>query len=790
MFASDNFKRMKENETNNGKKGGLLKGKPHYDKDGKPLGGIKAIVTDSDKPVELEGGEVIINKEASKKHWKELSRINQSAGNGVPIAPPDGADEDPEEYKDGGKVIEFNRNHIPSANILKYAEKIKKNHPDVWKKGGNIFGNQAFENLKRVQQRGYWLDSEKWMYIKWRSYVARHIHDFRIEGVIAMLKWVDKVEKGWAYMKDLIEEQIKKKEGKSTDKKEDGGNVDAQDISARWSKKRNAIQILTDNIQSLRYSVTKDLQSDDERIFLTALVIAIIDNTAERVGNEESAFNGHIGVTGLKNKNVKIVGDKITLSYVGKSGVEHNKTFTNSKIAKSLKKALNNSVNDCVFCTSDGFKINAERVNRYLSKYNVTAKDLRGFFANKLVMMKLESDIPKEESERKKKFLSVLDSVSDAVGHTRATLRTHYLLPEVETNYINHGTIKKYEKGGELEKGIKAEQKHIYGDVFAVSDAKQFKQIVNLYNELAKLGVKNYFIDENENSVVFFVDSDIMLYGKDIIEYYLISIKRKGEFGIIDYKKTLPNNELHWFEQTSSLAFKVYLKENLKYETGGELAKGIKAEQEHIGTARKLYNRQITPEQSAKSIAKEHLKENPKYYTDLSKIEKHKEGGSVSSKKFNPDDYLLVIYHEKQGNFMVAKNTIYAWMYDDENASKKLNSGEFDFAMFPPATFGNVFGVPPLLQVWTRKYQSRIKGSNKLIGIVQCWFDEKENKLYVMMMTTKPKYRRKGVNSYIIKTIREKLNLSQDDVFFDKATEEGNKFRQSKKYYRGGKFIR
>jgi len=36
---------MKVKRTNNGKKGGLLKGKPHYDKDGNSLGGIKAVVT-------------------------------------------------------------------------------------------------------------------------------------------------------------------------------------------------------------------------------------------------------------------------------------------------------------------------------------------------------------------------------------------------------------------------------------------------------------------------------------------------------------------------------------------------------------------------------------------------------------------------------------------------------------------------------------------------------------------------------------------------------------------------
>jgi len=223
---------MEKKQTNNGRKGGWLVGKRHYDKNGKPLGGIKAVVTDAGgKPVELEGGEVIINREASKKHWKELSRINQSAGNGVAIAPPSGAlEEDPEDnYEHGGK-IDFNPNHIPSKMIVNYAKMIKSKHPEIWKLGGNIFGNEAFENLLRVSNRGYWLDSEEWMYIKWRAYVARHAKDFRIEGVVAMLKWCDKVDKGWAYMKQLIEEKIEKIDAKKgwkhkTSKMKDGGEI-------------------------------------------------------------------------------------------------------------------------------------------------------------------------------------------------------------------------------------------------------------------------------------------------------------------------------------------------------------------------------------------------------------------------------------------------------------------------------------------------------------------------------------------------------------------------------------
>lgn len=210
--------------TNDATDGGLLKGPPHYDEKGKPTGGIPGIV-DGGKMIETEGDEFVVNKEASEEHWKELSKINQAEGNGVAINPPSGIDDDPQEFKEGGK-IEFNPNKLPKKSILKYAEMIRTKHPEIWKLGGNIFGNQAFKNLKRVSERGYWEDSEEWMYIKWRSYVARHIHDFRIEGVVAMLKWVDTVEKGWPYMKQLIEEQIKKVDSKSkSTKMKTGGSV-------------------------------------------------------------------------------------------------------------------------------------------------------------------------------------------------------------------------------------------------------------------------------------------------------------------------------------------------------------------------------------------------------------------------------------------------------------------------------------------------------------------------------------------------------------------------------------
>lgn len=85
-------------KTSDGKKGGLFVGKSHA------KGGIPAVVVDTGQPIEVEGGEAIINKEATKKYWKELSAINQSAGNGNPIPPPQGFSDEVSQYSNGGKI--------------------------------------------------------------------------------------------------------------------------------------------------------------------------------------------------------------------------------------------------------------------------------------------------------------------------------------------------------------------------------------------------------------------------------------------------------------------------------------------------------------------------------------------------------------------------------------------------------------------------------------------------------------------------------------------------------------
>jgi hypothetical protein len=67
---------------------------------------------------------------------------------------------------------------------------------------------------------------------------------------------------------------------------------------------------------------------------------------------------------------------------------------------------------------------------------------------------------------------------------------------------------------------------------------------------------------------------------------------------------------------------------------GGELERGTRTEKEHIQVLKDLYAKRITPKEASKRIAKDHLKEDSRYYSKLAKMEgKMAKGGEVYRKE-------------------------------------------------------------------------------------------------------------------------------------------------------------
>lgn len=215
------------------------------------------------------------------------------------------------------------------------------------------------------------------------------------------------------------------------------------DLSGRWKKKRGAVYKLRDEIQRLRHRVSRDMDSSDEKKRMVATIVRIIDKTGERVGNDESSKNGHYGVSNLLRRHIEIDGGTVTLTYVGKSGVKHKTRLKDDKVARNLRSFMDGKKDSQrVFTTNGGINIGRKQVNRYLSSFGITSKDLRGFKVNDLMSERLNrSKGGKDEKHRKKIFREILENVAKKIGHTPSVCRNSYLLPEIEEEWIKKGTV-------------------------------------------------------------------------------------------------------------------------------------------------------------------------------------------------------------------------------------------------------------------------------------------------------------------------------------------------------------
>jgi len=228
-------------------------------------------------------------------------------------------------------------------------------------------------------------------------------------------------------------------------------------VAHRNREKAKRLEKLRGSIKNLRDQVKEDLKSDDPTTSLTALAVALIDHTYERVGNDTSASGEsnekgekHYGVTTWRKNHVSFGKGKATVKYVGKSGVKQTKTVTDKAIVTALRNAYEGCEGDDIFCHSSG-KVNATKVNAYLKQFDITAKDLRGFHANREMQDRLREvrskggNLPEDTKEReaklKKEFKEALEETAKAVGHEASTLRSQYLVPKLEDSFLKDGTV-------------------------------------------------------------------------------------------------------------------------------------------------------------------------------------------------------------------------------------------------------------------------------------------------------------------------------------------------------------
>lgn len=109
--------------------------------------------------------------------------------------------------KGDDKKISLSNSKFRQFNY-EFAESLKTDYPEIWKAGGNQYGNTAFKNWTKARKDASSKSLEKWI-VRRERFLERHTHDKNLPGIVATIKWGGIVEKGSAYMKKVINEEKK-----------------------------------------------------------------------------------------------------------------------------------------------------------------------------------------------------------------------------------------------------------------------------------------------------------------------------------------------------------------------------------------------------------------------------------------------------------------------------------------------------------------------------------------------------------------------------------------------------
>ncbi len=157
-----------------------------------------------------------------------------------------------------------------------------------------------------------------------------------------------------------------------------------------------------------------------------ATVITLLDATLIRVGNTQYARdNRSYGLTTLRSRHVEVNGSAILFQFRGKSGIEHQITVKDRRLARIIKRCLEiPGQNLFQYLDENGERhtVSSHDVNSYLQTLtgaDFTAKDYRTWAGSALALAVLRELQWESEAEAKRHVVEMVKSVSKQLGNTR-----------------------------------------------------------------------------------------------------------------------------------------------------------------------------------------------------------------------------------------------------------------------------------------------------------------------------------------------------------------------------------
>jgi DNA topoisomerase-1 len=195
-------------------------------------------------------------------------------------------------------------------------------------------------------------------------------------------------------------------------------------------------------LPAIRAAAAKDLGTPElSRRKVLAAIVAILDSTGVRVGNEEYAqANGSFGLTTLRTRHVRLNGSQVRLRFRGKTGKEHRITLDDRRLARVIKRCRDLPGEELFTYVDEGgavATVSSDDVNEYIREIagdDFSAKDFRTWIGTVECIAALVQ--PAEHaSEVKPRIAEALACVAKRLGNTPAVCRKAYVHPAVIETY-------------------------------------------------------------------------------------------------------------------------------------------------------------------------------------------------------------------------------------------------------------------------------------------------------------------------------------------------------------------
>lgn len=218
---------------------------------------------------------------------------------------------------------------------------------------------------------------------------------------------------------------------------------------SRWTAQRDAnkfqqLALFAEALPRIRRQVKRDMQVrgiTHEK--MVAVVVRLLELTLIRIGSEEYArSNKSYGLTTLRRRHASVKGARVRLRFKGKSGVQHDVTVQDRRIAAVLKRCLDIPGQELFqYRTRDGElrSIDSACVNSYLkraARADFTARHYRTWAACVYTLRQLQRSMAGGIPVSQAVMARVMAKTAARLGNTPAICRKCYVHPALVDAYL------------------------------------------------------------------------------------------------------------------------------------------------------------------------------------------------------------------------------------------------------------------------------------------------------------------------------------------------------------------